>query len=66
MSSLGLPPLVLVFAGCVGGNAFFPRQAVARMGPDSLTVLVLYAHGVAGLVTIAVGTSRQGVRSCPS
>jgi cation:H+ antiporter len=37
----------------VFGLLFRPRRAIAGMGVDSLTVLVLYALGVAGLVAIA-------------
>ncbi len=35
------------------GLLFRPRRAIARLGPDSLAVLVLYAVGIAGLVAIA-------------
>jgi cation:H+ antiporter len=35
------------------GLIFRPRRMVLRMGLDSLTVLVLYAVGIAGLVAIA-------------
>lgn len=37
----------------VFGLLFRPRRVIARMGPDSLVVLVLYGLGVAGLVAIA-------------
>jgi cation:H+ antiporter len=37
----------------VYGLVFRPRRLVLRMGLDSLTVLVLYALGIAGLVAIA-------------
>ncbi|MFP3467589.1 sodium:calcium antiporter [Leifsonia sp. SIMBA_070] len=37
------------------GLVFRPRKHVAGMGPDSLTVLVLYLIGVAGLVAISIG-----------
>jgi hypothetical protein len=30
-----------------------PRRSVARMGPDSLSVLGLYGPGIAGLIAIA-------------
>jgi cation:H+ antiporter len=42
--------LTLVYAA---GLLFRPRRRVARMGADSLVVLVLYAVGVAGLLAIA-------------
>ncbi|WP_231121262.1 sodium:calcium antiporter [Motilibacter peucedani] len=42
--------LTLVY---MGGLLFRPRRRTARMGVDSLVVLVLYAVGVAGLVAIA-------------
>jgi cation:H+ antiporter len=35
------------------GLIFRPRRAIARMGPDSLAVLLLYGLGIAGLITIA-------------
>lgn len=37
----------------IPGLIFRPRGSIARMGPDSLAVLVLYAIGIAGLVAIA-------------
>jgi cation:H+ antiporter len=42
--------LTLVYAG---GLLFRPQRRIARMGADSLVVLVLYAIGVLGLITIA-------------
>jgi cation:H+ antiporter len=42
--------LTLVYAT---GLLFRPQRRVARMGVDSLVVLVLYALGVAGLIAIA-------------
>ncbi|GAA3830493.1 hypothetical protein [Nocardioides panacisoli] len=42
--------LTMVYAA---GLLFRPERRVARMGVDSLVVLVLYALGVAGLVAIA-------------
>ena len=42
--------LTLVYAA---GLLFRPSRRIARMGTDSLVVLVLYAVGVAGLVAIA-------------
>jgi cation:H+ antiporter len=42
--------LTLVYAT---GLLFRPERRVARMGVDSLVVLLLYALGVAGLVAIA-------------
>lgn len=56
MSGLALPVtalailLTLVF---MAGLVFRPDRRVARMGMDSLVVLVLYAGGVVGLVAIA-------------
>ncbi len=37
------------------GLIFRPARRIARMGPDSLAVLVLYVLGIAGLVAIASG-----------
>ena len=42
--------LTLVYAA---GLLFRPRRRFARMGPDSVAVLVLYSVGVVGLVAIA-------------
>jgi cation:H+ antiporter len=39
----------------VWGLIFRPKRRVLRMGLDSLTVLVLYAFGIAGLVAVALG-----------
>jgi cation:H+ antiporter len=56
VSGLALPVtalailLTLVF---MAGLVFRPDRRVARMGMDSLVVLVLYAGGVVGLVAIA-------------
>ncbi len=44
--------LTLVYAA---GLLFRPQRRIAGMGLDSLTVLVLYAVGVAGLFAIAAG-----------
>ena len=44
---------ILLTAVYIAGLIFRPRRAIARMGPDSLTVLILYALGIAGLVAIA-------------
>jgi cation:H+ antiporter len=44
---------ILLTVVYIFGLLFRPRRAVARMGPDSLAVLVLYALGAAGLVAIA-------------
>ena len=44
---------ILLTAVYVFGLLFRPRRAVARMGPDSLVVLILYGLGIAGLVAIA-------------
>jgi cation:H+ antiporter len=46
---------ILLTTVYVFGLIFRPRRAIARMGPDSLTVLILYGLGVAGLVAIAAG-----------
>ncbi|RLV50912.1 sodium:calcium antiporter [Nocardioides mangrovicus] len=42
--------LTLVYAT---GLLFRPRKRIARMGTDSLVVLILYALGVAGLIAIS-------------
>jgi cation:H+ antiporter len=39
----------------VWGFIFRPQRRVLRMGLDSLTVLVLYAFGIAGLVAVTLG-----------
>jgi cation:H+ antiporter len=44
--------LTLVYAA---GLVFRPRRRIARMGADSLVVLVLYALGLLGLIAIATG-----------
>jgi cation:H+ antiporter len=44
---------ILLTVVYVFGLLFRPRRAILRMGPDSLTVLLLYGLGVAGLVAIA-------------
>ena len=44
---------ILLTVVYVFGLLFRPRRTIARMGPDSLTVLLLYAAGIAGLVAIA-------------
>jgi cation:H+ antiporter len=44
---------ILLTVVYVFGLLFRPRRAFARLGPDSIAVLVLYALGVAGLVAIA-------------
>jgi cation:H+ antiporter len=44
---------ILLTVVYIFGLVFRPRRAIARMGPDSLAVLVLYAVSVAGLVAIA-------------
>jgi cation:H+ antiporter len=45
--------LTLIYAA---GLLFRPRRRIARLGVDSLAVLVLYAVGVAGLFAIAHGS----------
>lgn len=44
---------ILLTAVYIAGLILRPRRTIARMGPDSLTVLVLYALGIAGLIAIA-------------
>jgi cation:H+ antiporter len=44
---------VLLTAVYIYGLIFRPRRMVLRMGLDSLTVLVLYAVGILGLIAIA-------------
>jgi cation:H+ antiporter len=39
----------------LAGLVFRPRRRIARMGVDSLAVLVLYAVEIVGLVAIARG-----------
>lgn len=51
LTALGIL-LTLVYAA---GLVFRPRRRIARMGADSLTVLVLYAVGLAGLFAVARG-----------
>jgi cation:H+ antiporter len=48
---------MLLTAVYVWGLIFRPKRRVMRMGLDSLTVLVLYAVGIAGLVAVALGGS---------
>ena len=49
LTALGMLLTLVYMAGLI----FRPRRRIARMGIDSLTVLVLYALGVAGLFAIA-------------
>ncbi len=51
LTALGIV-LTLVYAA---GLLFRPQRRIARMGVDSLIVLVLYVIGVAGLFAIAAG-----------
>lgn len=44
---------ILLTAVYIAGLIFRPRKTIARMGPDSLAVLILYALGIAGLIAIA-------------
>jgi cation:H+ antiporter len=44
---------ILLTAVYVFGLIFRPRRSIARMGPDSLSVLGLYGLGIAGLIAIA-------------
>jgi cation:H+ antiporter len=46
---------VILTAVYIFGLIFRPRSRILRMGPDSLTVLVLYLVGMAGLFVIARG-----------
>jgi cation:H+ antiporter len=46
---------MLLTAVYVWGLIFRPKRRVMRMGLDSLTVLILYAAGTAGLVAVALG-----------
>jgi cation:H+ antiporter len=49
MAGLG----ILLTAVYIFGLIFRPRRRILRMGPDSLTALVLYAIGIVGLVVVA-------------
>jgi cation:H+ antiporter len=49
MAGLG----ILLTTVYIFGLIFRPRRRILRMGPDSLTVLVLYAIGIVGLVVVA-------------
>jgi cation:H+ antiporter len=49
MAGLG----ILLTAIYIFGLIFRPARRIARMGPDSLAVLVLYALGLVGLVIVA-------------
>jgi cation:H+ antiporter len=49
MAGLG----ILLTAVYIFGLIFRPARRIARMGPDSLAVLVLYAAGIVGLVVVA-------------
>jgi len=53
LTALGSLLTVVYIAGLV----FRPTRRIARMGLDSLVVLVLYAIGVAGLFAIAAGSA---------
>jgi cation:H+ antiporter len=46
---------ILLTAVYIWGLVFRPRRRIFHMGVDSLTVLVLYAVGIAGLVAVALG-----------
>lgn len=48
---------VLLTSGYLAGLIFRPKRRVLGMGIDSLSVLVLYAVGTAGLFAIALGTT---------
>jgi cation:H+ antiporter len=49
LTGLGILLTVVYITGLI----LRPRRAVARIGPDSMLVLLLYAAGIAGLVAIA-------------
>ncbi|MGW3359326.1 sodium:calcium antiporter [Streptomyces bungoensis] len=49
LTALGIILTVVYMAGLV----FRPRRQHARMGPDSITVVVIYLVGIAGLATMA-------------
>ncbi|MEV5607378.1 hypothetical protein [Streptomyces sp. NPDC052225] len=49
LTALGIALTVVYMAGLV----FRPRRQYARMGPDSVTVVIVYLVGVAGLATLA-------------
>ena len=51
LTALGMLLTLVYMAGLI----FRPERRIARMGLDSLVVLVLYALGVAGLFAIAAG-----------
>jgi cation:H+ antiporter len=44
---------ILLTVGYMAGLLFRPRRRLARMGADSVTVLALYAVGLAGLFAVA-------------
>ncbi len=46
---------VLLTTVYIAGLVFRPRRRIARLGIDSLTVVVLYLVGIAGLVAVAHG-----------
>jgi cation:H+ antiporter len=48
LTALGALLTVVYMAGLV----FRPQRRIARLGPDSLAVLLLYAVGIAGLVAL--------------
>src|ERR671921_710456 len=56
--------MILLTAVYIWGLVFRPRRRIFRMGVDSLTVLVLYAVGIAGLVAVpsAEGPSSRAAR----
>ena len=51
LASLG----ALLSAVYIVGLVFRPKRQVWRLGPDSLTVLILYAIGIIGLISIGSG-----------
>jgi cation:H+ antiporter len=51
MAGLG----ILLTTVYIFGLIFRPQRRILRMGPDSLTVLILYALGIVGLIVVAGG-----------
>ena len=45
---------------CVGGLIMRPHRQVARLGFDSVAVLLLYLAGIAGLFAVANNWGRAG------
>jgi cation:H+ antiporter len=49
MAGLG----ILLTTVYIFGLIFRPQRRILRMGPDSMTVLALYAIGIVGLIVVA-------------